>query len=306
MTRIAALAALLLLLLPAAAASPYAVQGRAWPGGRILYYNAAPDQAWALGQAVSAWNASGAAVRFVPASRARAQVTIEDLPGSDCNDARGSVGGEAHVGYTSHSVVYVVPLEAETQKCSRFSAAQVLAHELGHVLGLGHETRGCATMNPSGTLRGPSLCPPVPLGDWACGLLEPDDVAGAVALYGGVARKRGPRACPLYAAIAAPRSLALAGSGVPGGVTATFVRPADPVLPLFLNGIRGQASFAVAVGRDACPTVPGARTAWTAQPGGAQSAGFDSLAAGRWCVAAWAYDRLGRRGARATAWIRMI
>ena len=48
----------------------------------------------------------------------------------------------------------------------RHAAAQVFAHELGHVLGLDHETRGCSTMNPGLAVDHPSLCRPVARGTW--------------------------------------------------------------------------------------------------------------------------------------------
>ncbi|HSP71793.1 MAG TPA: matrixin family metalloprotease [Gaiellaceae bacterium] len=308
MTRALGLAAVLAVLLPAGPASAYAVQGKAWPGGRILYYNAAPDQAWAVQQAVDAWNASGAAIRFVPSAEASAQVVIREFARSECTSTGASVGGEAALGYVAHSVVFVTRLDPATAKCNQFSAAQTLAHELGHVLGLGHEAKVCAAMNRSGSLRGPSLCRQAPLGVWSCSLLEPDDVAGAVAMYGGAGRTRSARWCPLYQPIASPARLGLAGSGVPGGVTASFVRPPDPVLPPFLRAYAGRAGFAAAVRRDACPVTDAGstRTAWSAAPGGVQTTVFGALGPGRWCVSVWPYDQLGRRGPRTFSWIRMV
>ena len=51
--------------------------GDPWPAGVVPYYNAAYDQAWAVNQAVNAWNTSGARVRFVPVSRGSAKLVIE-------------------------------------------------------------------------------------------------------------------------------------------------------------------------------------------------------------------------------------
>jgi hypothetical protein len=70
----------------------------------------------------------------------------------------------------------------------RYETALILAHELGHVLGLDHETQQCATMNPSVGADHTTLCPAPPAGMWTCRLLQPDDVRGAVALYGGTVR----------------------------------------------------------------------------------------------------------------------
>jgi Matrixin len=79
----------------------------------------------------------------------------------------------------------------------RYTMALVVAHELGHVLGLDHEDRMCATMNSFLVDGGPRHCREAPDGMWVCRLLRNDDVRGAVKLYGGVVRPiRGPEFCP--------------------------------------------------------------------------------------------------------------
>src|SRR5687767_13563101 len=47
-----------------------------WPDGTVTYFNASPEHEWAVQQAVGAWNASGARVRFVPTTAAEAQLLI--------------------------------------------------------------------------------------------------------------------------------------------------------------------------------------------------------------------------------------
>jgi len=75
--------------------------------------------------------------------------------------------------------------------------ALVIAHELGHVLGLGHENSVCATMNAYIDVNHPANCAAPPPGTWVCRLLRADDVRGAVKLYGGTVRPlRGPEFCP--------------------------------------------------------------------------------------------------------------
>ena len=67
----------------------------------------------------------------------------------------------------------------------RYEMALIMAHEFGHVLGLDHESKVCATMNPSVGDDHTTLCQAPPAGQWTCELLQSDDVRGAVRLYGG-------------------------------------------------------------------------------------------------------------------------
>src|SRR5581483_3533781 len=187
----------------AGTADGYVGAGQAWPDGVITYYNDARDQAWAVKRAVDAWNASGARVRFVAAGPRSAQVRIEHFPGVSC-----TVNAEATVGYGPNARVWIFRRNDSSTYCNRYVAAQLLAHELGHVLGLGHESRTCAVMNPVNTLQGPARCGKARPWQWRCRLLTADDVAGALALYGGAARvQAGRSACDLYRAIGAPADL---------------------------------------------------------------------------------------------------
>ena len=78
----------------------------------------------------------------------------------------------------------------------RYTMALVVTHEFGHVLGLDHEDRTCATMNTYLVDNHPEQCPAAPPGMWVCRLLRADDVRGAVSLYGGTVRPiRGPEFC---------------------------------------------------------------------------------------------------------------
>jgi hypothetical protein len=165
---------------------------RLWPDGDIAYYNAARDQAWALARAVEAWNESGVHVRFHAVPRDRAQLVVEYIEDRRCDHA------EASLGRVREARVHIFVLDPARPECNRYDAAQALAHELGHVLGLDHQEQGCATMNPAGSLRGPEHCEPTPPSTWRCRLLEPADVRRAVELYGGTVRPlAGRRSCPL-------------------------------------------------------------------------------------------------------------
>jgi hypothetical protein len=245
-----ALTALLLIGSPpgAQAAPSYRAHGVKWPGGIVPYFNAAPDQAWALWQAVSAWSRSGADVRFVATSRANAWLIIRHDPAvSSCERA------QATIGFVPGATVKIYPRGDASRTCNRYDAARSLTHELGHVLGLLHEDRACTVMNSSGSYRGGAECDPVEPWEWRCRLLEPDDVSGAIAFYGGSPRpQRASPACALYDPIHPPGSAAATYDSETGGIALSFRRAPDPVLPAFLARAArdAQAGYGYAVRRD--------------------------------------------------------
>jgi hypothetical protein len=280
----------------------YTISGKAWPGGTVRYYNAAPDQAWPVARAVYVWNHSGARVQLVPSSRKDAQLVIEHFPHRRC------VGhAEATLGFTSGARMHLPRVDERSPVCNSYASAAMVAHELGHVLGLGHEERGCALMNPSGSWNGATLCPHAELWTWRCGLLEQDDIAGAVRIYGGRAATTRDASCNVYPAIATPTRFSAAYRADQSGVELRFVRPAAPLLPLFLGArATGDGAFALASEQNHCPaTLTSARRyRWNVAPG-AQMLFYDrGRAAGRHCFAVWALDALGRPSAAAAyAWV---
>jgi matrixin len=167
-------------------AGAYQLEGGRWPTATITYFNEVPAYAWAVDSAAYAWNTSGARVQFVKGSRRDAKVLL----GIRWFKAR----GEARVHHLNGRFVSAkVGIQSGQD---RYTMALVTAHELGHVLGLGHEDRVCATMNSQLVANHPENCPAAPQGMWVCRLLRTDDVRGAVRLYGGAIRPiRGPEFC---------------------------------------------------------------------------------------------------------------
>ena len=182
----ATLAALLVALTAVPAAGAYRLEGARWPTRTISYYNEVAAYSWAVDTAAFAWNSSGARVRFVKTPRRQAKVLLGIRWFTPLGEARvGRTGGRiygAKVGIRSGQ--------------DRYTMALVIAHELGHVLGLDHEDRICSTMNTHLVDNHTEHCAAPPPGMWVCRLLRADDVTGAVRLYGGSVRPmRGPEFC---------------------------------------------------------------------------------------------------------------
>jgi hypothetical protein len=176
---------LIAIALPSTAGA-YHLEGGRWPRATITYYNEVPAYAWAVDTAAYAWNTSGARVQFVKGSRRDAKVLV--------GIRWYKIAGDARVQRTKAGFVSAkVGIQSGQD---RYTMALVVAHELGHVLGLDHEDRVCATMNSYLVESHAEHCPAAPEGMWVCRLLRSDDVRGAVNLYGGTSRPiRGPEFC---------------------------------------------------------------------------------------------------------------
>jgi hypothetical protein len=168
----------LLLVAAAAAALPatasaYRISGRAWPEGSIRYHVLDPDLKKPVKRAARIWNARGLSVRFTSSSEESARVFIRE--GQD------SCGGAAFVGYPGRRRVSVVEIHLA---CGTGIATLAAVHELGHVLGLGHERDECARMNATFGFGGtPDRCNRRSLSYWLDHPVTKDDVRGARALY---------------------------------------------------------------------------------------------------------------------------
>ena len=214
-----------------------------WKGSpaKIRYFNAAKPQDAAVRDAVDRWNHSGLDIKFkrVSSSR-RADVVIKGDKSVPCGYGLATPVFTSKDGKKFHTVSGKVYLGTGKQDPSKNSPKEcryvdviTAAHELGHILGLGHEDRRCAVMNSSSTaypdFRGndpvgvsPSQCKGADQDSWYCRVLSADDLKGGKRLYGGRPQVRRKAFCPI-------------GDGKAGRAT-----DATPVVTVIDNPLMGR------------------------------------------------------------------
>jgi hypothetical protein len=164
----------LALAFAAPSAGAYSIAGRAWPSSKITYWVRAADYRDDVRAAARYWNRARVGIVFREAQSAASADVVVDYWDNRC-------GGAAYAGFLRRRQNQVVLGTG----CNSDGLVTLMAtHELGHVLGLGHENRKCAIMNPvfdsSGT---PNHCNHHALSYWLSSPLRADDLRGARALY---------------------------------------------------------------------------------------------------------------------------
>lgn len=269
--RLALLVGTVAALLGAGVAGGAETAATPWPVTRILVWNETQYRQAGL-EAIAAWNAVGTRVTLAPArTRGAARVVISYLGGT----TERSKLGEGTLGWSpsARGDVRVAP------GLGHRLAAAVIAHELGHVLGLGHRAAGCSVMravvevdlprDPCGVAR----CTPVS----AC-LVQPVDAAALVDLY----EHRLPTLVPRE-----PLDVSVRVAGRASGVVGVHWRSplAGPGNAVLVRAAQGR-----------CPTNPYAepiaRTSVVPLARGAQQEAWVAVTGpGRWCVAVWVQDQ---------------
>lgn len=158
----------------------------AWRGSRLYFRETLPGQwDWSLRTAVAKWNASGSRIRLVrTTSRQVAQVTV----------SYGDTGGAAGLATVGRTPGAFVELSSAyrtadaTTAHTRVEVMNVLAHELGHVLGFDHTTTACSLMGPVLDVAGCGVVTAEHPGAYGCRTIDAPLVSRLVRLYGGTAR----------------------------------------------------------------------------------------------------------------------
>jgi hypothetical protein len=172
--------------------------GGRWYSDTVPYYNSSSAYASDVTKAAAAWNAGGVKIRWVAVPQSQAKVIIHE---GELDYPAVGLGTSPGPGTRlDHGEITLLPGQLE-ENASRGSVqahmiqATIVAHEMGHVMGLSHAAEGvCATMDAQ--IWGFCSIPNQPW-SYRCRVLEPNDVQRAAAIYGGTPADPGPELCEI-------------------------------------------------------------------------------------------------------------
>lgn len=299
--RLALAAALLCALVFAPAAEAYKRLNYRWPSRTILYYDATGKQYKAnVAAAAAAWNKSGTKARWKRVSKSRARVQIRVSKKIPSAGLATYYGGQRGLIQIQPGMKKLRESKAE----GNWVATTIMTHEMGHIMGLDHETKRCAVMQPAIGIGCANAKDPW---QYRCRVLETDDVRGGVALFGGKVGKVGPEFCDATKPPGAPTDVTAVPFDDTGGFDEEEV-PQRGVRVSWTTPRSGDPQQVRVLRRqDVCPTGVDDKLAkqvgWEeASPGQAQSAVDESgfPGDGSYCYAVFAIGAFSRPGAPGT------